>query len=343
MGKIAFVFSGQGDQYPGMGRELADKYPAAAKVYEICDSIRPGTSRQCFEGTDEELKETKNTQPCLFATELATAAALTSQIDPAAAAALTCPSGPSGPSAVKAGPSEATAVKACPSAATAVKSGPDAVAGFSLGEVAAAAFAGIFSLETGFRLVCRRGELMQQEADKFDTAMAAVVKLDEQQVRDLCDQFSGIYPVNFNCPGQITVSGLSSQMPGFFAKVKEAGGRALPLKVKGAFHSPFMEEAARSFREELSRAEIRPMTIPLYSNVTARLYDGDVAGMLSRQIASPVQWEKIIRNMIADGFDTFIEIGPGRTLTNIIKKTDPSVRAVTAAEYMESCQEGTSC
>ena len=343
MGKIAFVFSGQGDQYPGMGRELADKYPAAAKVYEICDSIRPGTSRQCFEGTDEELKETKNTQPCLFATELATAAALTSQIDPAAAAALTCPSGPSGQSAVKAGPSEATAVKACPSAATAVKSGPDAVAGFSLGEVAAAAFAGIFSLETGFRLVCRRGELMQQEADKFDTAMAAVVKLDEQQVRDLCDQFSGIYPVNFNCPGQITVSGLSSQMPGFFAKVKEAGGRTLPLKVKGAFHSPFMEEAARSFREELSRAEIRPMTIPLYSNVTARLYDGDVAGLLSRQIASPVQWEKIIRNMIADGFDTFIEIGPGRTLTNIIKKTDPSVRAVTAAEYMESCQEGTSC
>lgn len=301
MGKIAFVFSGQGDQYPGMGRELADKYPAAAKVYEICDSIRPGTSRQCFEGTDEELKETKNTQPCLFATELATAAALTSQIDPAA------------------------------------------VAGFSLGEVAAAAFAGIFSLETGFRLVCRRGELMQQEADKFDTAMAAVVKLDEQQVRNLCDQFSGIYPVNFNCPGQITVSGLSSQIHGFFAKVKEAGGRALPLKVKGAFHSPFMEEAARSFREELSRAEIRPMTIPLYSNVTARLYDGDVAGLLSRQIASPVQWEKIIRNMIADGFDTFIEIGPGRTLTNIIKKTDPSVRAVTAAEYMGSCQEGTSC
>lgn len=343
MGKIAFVFSGQGDQYPGMGRELADKYPAAAKVYEICDSIRPGTSRQCFEGTDEELKETKNTQPCLFATELATAAALTSQIDPAAAAALTCPSGPSGPSAVKACPSEATAVKADPSAAPAVKSGPDAVAGFSLGEVAAAAFAGIFSLETGFRLVCRRGELMQQEADKFDTAMAAIVKLDEQQVRDLCDQFSGIYPVNFNCPGQITVSGLSSQMPGFFAKVKEAGGRALPLKVKGAFHSPFMEEAARSFREELSRAEIRPMTIPLYSNVTARLYDGDVAGLLSRQIASPVQWEKIIRNMIADGFDTFIEIGPGRTLTNIIKKTDPSVRAVTAAEYMGSCQEGTSC
>ena len=340
MGKVAFLFSGQGAQYPGMGKELAARYPAAASVFALCDSIRPGTSRQCFEGTDEELKETKNTQPCLFATELATAAALTSQIDPAAAVALICPSGSS---AVKAGPSEATAVKACPSAATAVKSSPDAVAGFSLGEVAAAAFAGIFSLETGFRLVCRRGELMQQEADKFDTAMAAVVKLDEQQVRNLCDQFSGIYPVNFNCPGQITVSGLSSQMPGFFAKVKEAGGRALPLKVKGAFHSPFMEEAARSFREELSRAEIRPMTIPLYSNVTARLYDGDVAGMLSRQIASPVQWEKIIRNMIADGFDTFIEIGPGRTLTNIIKKTDPSVRAVTAAEYMGSCQEGTSC
>lgn len=305
MGKIAFVFSGQGDQYPGMGRELAEKYPAAAEVYRICDSIRPGTSTQCFDGTEEELKETKNTQPCLFATEMAAAATLMSL------------------------PAQAH---------------PDALAGFSLGEVAAATFAGIFSLQEGFRLVCRRGELMQQEAEKFDTSMAAVVRLTKQQVLALCDQFSDIYPVNFNCPGQITVSGLSSQMPEFSAKVKEAGGRALPLKVKGAFHSPFMEEAACAFREELSCAEIRPMTIPLYSNVTARIYNGNAADLLSRQISSPVRWEDIIRNMTADGIDTFIEIGPGRTLTNMIKKIDTTVRALTAAEYLESIlEEETSC
>lgn len=184
MGKIAFVFSGQGDQYPGMGKALVEKYPVAASVYRMCDSIRPGTSFQCLEGTEEELKETQNTQPCLFAMELAAAAVL-------------------------------------------MEKGilPDAVAGFSLGEVVAATAAGIFDDETGFRLVCRRGELMQREAEKFDTAMAAVVKLTPEQVQEVCSRYPDVYPVNFNCPGQITVSGLSSQMPAFFAAVKPREAR----------------------------------------------------------------------------------------------------------------------
>ena len=299
MGKIAFVFSGQGDQYPGMGKELAEKYAAAETVYAACDGFRPGTSTQCFEGTEEELKDTRNTQPCLFATELAAASVL---LDKGVT--------------------------------------PEAVAGFSLGEVAAATVSGMFDLETGFRLVCRRGELMQREADMFDTFMAAVVKLTQEEVQEICDRYPEVYPVNFNCPGQVTVSGLSAQMTGFLEDVKTAGGRAIPLKVKGAFHSPFMREAARAFAEELARTAFRERKITLYSNLTAKPYTESAAGLLSGQICSPVQWEKIIRNMIADGIDTFIEIGPGKTLCNMIKRIDGGVRTATAAEYLaevEAC------
>ena len=298
MGKIAFVFSGQGDQYPGMGKELCEKYPTAASVFEMCDSIRPGTSAQCFDGTEKELKETKNTQPCLFAMELATASVL-------------------------------------------VEKGitPDEVAGFSLGELVAATVSGTFDNETGFRLVCKRGELMQRDAEKYDTSMAAVVKLTPEQIQEVCDKYSGVYPVNFNCPGQITVSGLSSQMADFFADVKTAGGRAIPLKVKGAFHSPFMKEASNSFAEELAQAEVKERTVVLYSNMTAEPYAGNVVELLSKQICSPVQWEKIIRNMLSDGVDTFIEIGPGKTLTNMIKKINADVKSVNAFEYLAEVEE----
>lgn len=293
MGQIAFVFSGQGDQYPGMGRDLYENYAAARKIYDLCDAIRPGTSFQCFHGTEDELKETANTQPCLFAMELSAAGIL-------------------------------------------LEKGivPGAVAGFSLGEVVAAAVSGVFDYETGFRLVCKRGELMQREAEKYKTSMAAVVKLTSGQVQELCGKYSDVYPVNFNCPGQITVSGLSSQMADFFAGVKAAGGRAIPLKVTGAFHSPFMKDAAKAFQEELEAADMREGMIPLYSDMTARPYGNDAVSLLSAQISSPVQWEKLVGNMIGDGADTFIEIGPGRTLTNMIKKISPGIKAVNVTEYL---------
>ena len=299
MGKIAFVFPGQGDQYPGMGKNLYDRYPAAKEAFDLCDGIRPGTSAQCFHGTADELKETGNTQPCLFATELAAACVLLEK-----------------------------------------GIAPNAAAGFSLGEVTAAAVSGLFDYETGFRLVCRRGELMQRETEKYDTAMAAVVKLTPGQVREICGRYTDIYPVNFNCPGQITVSGLSSQMADFFAEVKGAGGRAIPLKVKGAFHSPYMKAASAAFAAELERAAVKKPAIPLYSNMTAEPYGADAVGLLSGQISSPVLWEKTIRNMASRGVDTFIEIGPGRTLTNMIKKIVPDAAAVCAADYLaevEAC------
>ena len=216
---------------------------------------------------------------------------------------------------------------------------PDVVAGFSLGEVVAATVSGAFDNETGFRLVCKRGELMQSEAEKLDTSMAAVVKLTPEQVRAVCSKYSDVYPVNFNCPGQITVSGLSSQMTDFFVDVKAAGGRAIPLKVKGAFHSPFMKAAAESFAEELKKAEVKERGITLYSNMTAEPYADDVVGLLSSQICSPVQWETIIRNMVSDGVDTFIEIGPGKTLTNMIQKISTDVKAVNITEYLAKVEE----
>lgn len=293
MGKVAFVFSGQGDQYPGMGSELLSSL-AAKKMFGLCDEIRPGTLKQCLEGTQEELKETVNTQPCLYALELSLASAL-----------------------------EETGIHA------------DAAAGFSLGEIAAAAWAGLYTPETGFRLVVNRGQLMQKAAQQDDTAMAAVLKLSKDQVEDLCSRRTGLYPVNFNCPGQIAVSGLREELTPFLADVKAAGGRAVPLKVRGAFHSPFMAEAARKFGETLKTASFQKPAMPLYSDLTGEVYGENPMELLSKQICSPVQWESLIRNMIADGTDTFIEIGPGRTLTNLIHKIDPEVTAVTGREMLE--------
>ena len=302
MGGVSFLFSGQGDQFPGMGQNLYETYSAARAVFDLCESLRPGTLEQCFRGTAEELKETRNTQPCLFAMELAAAAVL----------------------------KEKGIV-------------PEAAAGFSLGEVTAAAFTGIVDRETGFRLVCKRGALMQAAAEQFDTSMAAVVKLTPETVQALCSRYSQVYPVNFNCPGQITVSGLAEQMTAFAADVKAAGGRAIPLKVGGAFHSPFMAQAAQAFADELANAAMSKGRMPLYSNVTALPYDDNPRDLLSRQIASPVLWERIIRNMADAGMDTFIDIGPGKTLTNMVKKILPQAKTYCVAEMETLLKEVAGC
>lgn len=302
MGRIAYVFSGQGDQFPGMGKDLYDEYPIAKEIFELCDSIRPNTSEQCFCGTEEELKETKNTQPCLFAVELAAASVLTDK------GIL-----------------------------------PEAVAGFSLGEVSAAAFSGIIDIKTGFRLVCKRGELMQTAAEVQETSMAAVVKLDNETVKKLCAEYSAVYPVNFNCPGQVSVAGLASEMPAFAADVKSAGGRAIPIKVKGGFHSPFMKEASVAFAEELSKITFNKGEITLYSNMTAEPYGDNASELLAEQICSPVRWEELIRNMIRDGIDTFIEIGPGKTLTNMIKKISSDVKVCSVSDLETVLSEAAGC
>lgn len=285
MGKIAVVFSGQGAQHPGMGQELARCSPGAGEVFAKVDSLRPGTSEQCFQGSDEELKNTANTQPCMFAVELAAAAAL-----------------------------EERGIRG------------DMTAGFSLGELAALTYSQAADLETGFRLVCRRGELMARDAQANPSTMAAVLKLDHWQVEGVCAQFEEVYPVNYNCPGQVSVAFRKEDQAPFSAAVKAAGGRALPLKVQGGFHSPFMAQAAKDFAGALAEAELKSPAIPLYSNYTGEVYHGDPRELLAQQIKNPVRWETIVRNMISAGADTFLELGPGRTLCGLIEKIDPSVR-----------------
>lgn len=287
MGLIAFVFPGQGAQSPGMGRELAEISPAAAEIFLRADELRPGTSKTCFSGTEEALKQTKITQPCLFTVELAAAAAL-----------------------------KEAGIRA------------DLAAGFSLGELTAVSYGSIVDFSTLFQLVCRRGALMQTASEQFTTAMAAVVKLDNQTVKDLCTQFEGVYPVNFNCPGQVTVAMKADRLAPFSAAARAAGGRALPLKVSGGFHAPFMAGASAEFGKALEAVTFSTPAVPVYANLTGRPYAGDMKTLLAKQICSPVRWEDTIRNMIAAGADTFIEVGPGNVLQGLIRKIDPSVRVL---------------
>ena len=286
MGKIAFIFSGQGAQYSGMGKELYDNSPAAKAVYDMADSIRKGTSKQCFEGTTEELCKTVNTQPCVFTADLAAAYALVEK-----------------------------GIK------------PDCVAGFSLGEIAALAFSKMLSDEEAFKLVCKRGELMDKAATENPGAMAAVMKISPEQVEEICSKFDKTYPVNYNSPAQTVVATTSENADAFCEAVKEAGGRAKLLAVSGAFHSPFMADAAKGLEEYMKDIEFsQPQTV-IYSDVTAQPYDGDFKALVKAQVESPVKWQTIVENMIADGVDTFIEVGVGKTLTSLVKRINGDVKA----------------
>ncbi len=292
MGRVAFVFPGQGAQVPGMGMDFAANSAAAKEIFDKADAIRPGTSKQCFEGSVDELKITANTQSCLYVTELATAAALTEK-----------------------------GIKA------------DVCAGFSLGELSALCYAGAIDFETGLKLVMRRGELMQQDAEKAETFMAAVIRLPEAKVMEIVDSFENVYAVNFNGAGQISVAGAAEHQAAFAEAVKAAGGRAMPIKVSGAFHCPYMNDAAKAFESVIDEQEFKTPEIPVYSDTTGKIYEGEVAATLKQQIINPVRWEQIILDMIASGVDTFIEVGPGKTLTGLITRMNDEVKTVRMSDY----------
>ena len=287
MGKIAFVFAGQGAQYSGMGQSLCEVSPAAKAVFDAADKLRPGTSEQCFTGTAEELSITKNTQPCLYCVDLAAAKAL-----------------------------EEAGVT------------PDYVAGFSLGEIAALSFAGVFSEEQGFDFVCKRAEAMQKAGEENPGAMAAVLKLSNQQVEELCAGFKKVWPVNYNCPGQLVCAGEKSQIEAFCGKVAEAGGKAVPLAVSGGFHSPFMESASQTLCEVLEPMELSEARVPVYANYTAQPYDGSAKELLTQQVKNPVRWQETVERLVELGVDTFIECGPGKTLCGLIRKTAKGVKTL---------------
>ena len=287
MGKTVFVFSGQGAQYPGMGKSLYENSPAAKAVFDMAESIRPGTIKQCFEGTKEELSVTINTQPCVFTADLAAAAAV-----------------------------QEKGIR------------PDYVAGFSLGEIAALAFAGMLSYEDAFRLVCRRAEVMDKAANENKGAMAAVLKLTPEKVEQICSEFEKAYPVNYNSPAQTVVAAAEDEIDALCARVKEEKGKAVRLAVSGAFHSPFMSSAADALAEYLEGIELKAPEIPVYSNVTAQPYEGDYKELVAAQVKNPVKWQETVENLAQQGADSFIEVGVGKTLTGLIRKIDPELKAV---------------
>ena len=301
MGKVAFLFAGQGAQHPGMCADLIESEPAAKAVFDAADAVRPGTTEQCLSGTKEELSQTINTQPCVFAADLACARAL-------AARGVT----------------------------------PDVVAGFSLGEVAALTFAGAYADEQGFELVCHRAELMADAAEKNPGAMRAVVKLDAATVERLAAEAGDAWPVNYNSPLQTVVAGTAEACEKLDLLVKEAKGRAMKVAVSGAFHSPFMAEAERGLAAYLAdgHAPAEP-SVPVLANRTAGSYPADEAGrveLLSSQVANPVQWVRTLEAMAAMGVDTFIEVGPGKTLTGLVTRTLEGVTALPCetAEQLEA-------
>lgn len=287
MGKIAFVFAGQGAQKPGMGKDIAEYSSAAAKVFELADQVREGTSKQCFEAEQEILSRTENTQPCIYTVNLAIAEALKEK-------GITA----------------------------------DMVAGYSLGELAALAYAGSFSYDKGLDIVQKRGRLMQEASEKCDTGMAAILKLSDEKVEELCSKYENVFPVNFNCKGQITVAGDREELAAFAPEAKEAGGLVRILEVSGGFHSPFMKEAADKFEETIAGESFKVPEIPVYSNRTSQPYaeeEQEIKNLLVEQISNPIRWKTLIENMIEQGVDTFVEVGPGTALTKMITRISKNV------------------
>ena len=199
-----------------------------------------------------------------------------------------------------------------------------ALAGFSLGEIPALSFGGAFDYIEGFRIVCKRGEFMSADPG-VETAMAAVLKLDGETVEKICASHSGLYPVNYNCPGQITVSGTKEALNDAKAEFTEAGGRVIPLAVSGAFHSPFMDKASEEFGAFLNTCDIKSPVTTVYANRNAAPYE-NVVETMQAQINHPVLWEKTVRAMAESGVDTFIEVGPGQTLSKFVQKTVPGAK-----------------
>ncbi len=215
----------------------------------------------------------------------------------------------------------------------------DVAAGFSLGEISALAFAGVMSDADAFRLVTLRGKTMQTCGETYPGGMAAVVKLSGDVVEGICAQFEHIYPVNYNCPGQIACAGAAEEIDAFCDAVKAAGGRAVKLAVSGAFHTPFMAEATTALRAHLTNAEVKAPAIPLYSNYTSELYPEtreEIVNTIAEQASHSVRWEDILRRMAADGVDTFIELGAGTTLSKLVGRTltDVQVYHVENAETL---------
>ena len=303
MGKTAFVYPGQGAQYIGMGKDVAGKYMAAGDVFKTADeALGFSLSDLVFEGDEEALKVTENTQPALLTVCVALSAVLTGE-----------------------------------------GVFPDIAAGLSIGEYAAHVLSGTFSFRDAVKLVRMRGRFMQEEVPVGAGGMAAILGLDAGVVEECCRLAQGqageealiVEPANYNCPGQIVISGHTKAVEAACALCKEKGAkRAMPLAVSAPFHCSLLKGAGVKLEAELSKATMNSMRIPVVSNVTAESVtdSGAASELLVRQVASPVKWEQCVRNMLAAGVDRFVEIGPGKVLAGFIKKIDPEAEVINISD-----------
>jgi [acyl-carrier-protein] S-malonyltransferase len=304
MGKIAFIFPGQGSQIVGMGKSLAEESLKVASVFKKADdTLQMSLSELIFNGPQEELTLTTNAQPALLTTSMAILEYFKQ--------------------------SDITA---------------DYAAGHSLGEYSALVAAGAISFEEAVYAVRKRGELMEEAVPNKEGSMAAILGIDREPLESLTNKITNDgYPVqlaNLNCPGQIVISGSRKGVELASEKAKEVGAkRAIPLDVSGPFHSSLMQPAAQKFSDVLNQVNITDARIPVVANVMAEPITEAtiIKEKLIEQLYSPVQWEDSIRKLISLGVDTFIEIGPGKVLSGLVKKIDRSVKTYALSD-IESCQ-----
>jgi [acyl-carrier-protein] S-malonyltransferase len=294
--KIAFLFPGQGAQFVGMGRQLAERLPAARVLYDRASQVLGyDLAEVCFEDPEDELDSTVSSQPALFVTSLA-ALELLRERSP-------------------------EVVEQC-----------QAAAGLSLGEYTALVFAGVMEFEVGLKVVQRRGEAMQAASDATPSGMVSILGLEREQIEQLCvavrqaDEI--MQPSNFLCPGNIVVSGAQAACERIGDAAVAAGAmKAMPLAVAGAFHTPIMASAVEQLAHALADVKLSRPRIPVISNVDARPHDDpeEIREILVKQVVSPVLWEDSMRYLLADGYDGFYEVGPGRVLKGLLKRIDRKI------------------